>query len=250
MAELVYGLNAVLEALQADVAAERLLMADTLKGPKREQIVALAKRLNVPVRLVSREKVERAARSDKTQGVLLYLKAFEYATLEDILSRSTARQEPPLLALLDGIADPHNLGAILRSADGAGLHGVILPKRRAVGVTATVLKTSAGAALHVPVARVSNLAYTIEALKQRDIWVVGADQNAEQPLFETDLTLPLGFIIGSEGKGLHRLVREKCDFLVRIPMFGQVNSLNAAVAAALLFFEARRQRGLWHARPA
>ena len=243
MADLVYGLNAVLEALQAGVAAERLLMAETLKGPKREQIVALAKRLNVPVRLVSRETVERAARSDKTQGVLLYLKAFEYATLEDILSRSTARQEPPLLALLDGIEDPHNLGAILRAADGAGLHGVILPKRRAVGVTATVLKTSAGAALHVPVARVSNLAYTIEALKQRDIWVVGADQNAEHVLFETDLTLPLGFVIGSEGKGLHRLVREKCDFLVRIPMFGQVNSLNAAVAAALLFFEARRQRG-------
>lgn len=244
MSETIYGRNSILEALRAGRQIDKIFIHSDLRHPRLSEISNLARKNRVRIQKVSKAKLLELAGQTNTQGVVAFVQAARYATVEDILNKSEKLHEPPLLAILDGIEDPHNLGAILRSADGAGFHGVILPKRRSVGLTTTVAKTSAGASAHILTAQVANLNYIIEELKRKNIWFIGADQSAEQNYTDVDLTGPLGVVIGGEGKGLHRLVRENCDFLVKIPMYGKVNSLNASVAAALLFFEIRRQRGL------
>ena len=244
MAIIIYGPNPVFESLHSKRTVEKLLILAGSRNKRLLDIENLAVKKGIYVQRVNREKLFEISGTDKNQGIVAFLKEENEATVQDILNLSEKLNEPPLIALLDGIEDPHNLGAIIRSADGAGFHGIILPKRRSVGVTATVVKTSAGASNHVLSAQVSNLSYTIDELKDKGIWFVGADQSGGQIYTEVDLTGALGVVIGAEGQGLHRLVKEKCDFLVKIPMYGKVNSLNASVAAALLFFEVRRQRNL------
>lgn len=176
------------------------------------------------------------------QGVIAQAAAFRYAEIEEILEAARSRNETPFILLLDEIEDPHNLGSILRTAECTGVHGVIIPKRRAVGLTATVSKTSAGAAEYVPVARVTNLAQTIDRLKEEGIWIAGTDVSAKQEIYSMKFDMPLAVVIGNEGKGIGRLIKEKCDFLVKLPMKGQLNSLNASVAAGVFMYEVVRQR--------
>lgn len=240
--ETIFGTNPVLEALRAGQQIDKILLADRPGDRRLHEIVQQAKKRRIPCQRVSKQELQAVAGAAKTQGVVAFVQDLGYVSVRDILAQSQAQDEPALLACLDGIEDPHNLGAILRSADGAGLHGVIIPKRRAASVTGTVAKTSAGAASHVLTAKVSNLNYAIDDLKREGLWFVGADQDGERSYADVDMSGPIGIVVGAEGQGLHRLVREKCDFLVKIPMYGKVNSLNASVAAALLFFEARRQR--------
>jgi 23S rRNA (guanosine2251-2'-O)-methyltransferase len=244
LSEVIYGRKPVLEALRSDLQIDSILLLRSIQESAVAQLVALARKSGVAVRRVSKEEIEQLTGSCTNQGMAAILSGYKYYELGDLLKQSEDRGEPPLIALLDGIQDPHNVGAILRSADGAGVHGVVLPKKRSAGITGTVAKTSAGASAHVMTARVSNLNYTIGFLKGKGIWFVGADEDGDKVYTDADLTGPIAVVIGSEGEGLHRLVKEKCDFLVRIPMYGQVNSLNASVAAGLLFFEIRRQRGL------
>ncbi len=244
MANIIYGRNPVFEALKAGWKFEKIVIAEHAEGHKIYEILALAGKLGIYVQQVSSKKLMEIAKQANSQGVLAYVHSQVYANPEDILQRCQQLNEPPFLALLDGVEDPHNLGAIVRTADGAGLHGIILPKRRSAGLTSTVAKTSAGASAHVLIVQVTNLSYTMDELKERNVWLVGADQNADQIYYEADLSGALGIVIGAEGSGLHRLVKEKCDFLVKIPMYGKLNSLNVSVAAALIFFEARKQREL------
>lgn len=241
MSEPIHGIFPVFEALRAGIEMERILISRSANKKQIADLLRLARRKGVPIIEKAKQDLNDLV-DGNTQGIVAYVKASPYVSVQTILQESEKRGEPPFLALLDGIEDPHNLGAILRSADGVGVHGVIIPQKRSAGLTGTVAKTSAGASLHVKTAQVANLSFTIEALKQQNIWFVGADQQAELLYTEADLTGALGIVVGGEGSGLHRLVKAKCDFLVKIPMRGKVNSLNASVAAALLFFEVRRQR--------
>ena len=236
------GRNAVLEALKAGRGINRILTVPGGREKDMAPLLSLAAERGVPVRPASRQKLDEIAPGLRHQGVLAYVAPVAYASLEDILARAEAQGEPPLLLLLDGIEDPHNVGALLRTADAAGVHGVLLPERRSCALTATVAKTSAGAVEYVPVARIGNTVQEMKRLKERGLWLVGADMAGEMESFAADMTGPLVIVIGSEGRGLGRLVKETCDFLVRIPMQGRINSLNASVAGALLMYEARRQR--------
>jgi len=242
MLNLICGKNPVLEALEAGQSINKIYFSTGHKNFVDKKIIQLARHKGIPIREVARNKLIDLAGHDKTQGIVAIISEYAYSTISDILNRSIEQQEAPLITVLDEIQDPHNFGAIIRSAEAFGFHGIIIPKHRSVGITDTVVKTSAGAIFHVPIARVNNLATTIKGLKTNSCWVAGADQEAEMSVHEADLNRPLAVIIGSEGKGMHRLIKEKCDFLVRIPMFGKINSLNASVAAALIFCEARRQR--------
>jgi len=243
MQELIYGRNPVLEMLRASATVvTQVMLLEGAQDSRLLEISRIARQQRVPLTARKKNELDRLVGHGKHQGVVAAIELPAYVEAEQILQVSAARNEAPLLAILDGIEDPHNLGAILRSADGAGLHGVVIPRNRAVGLTATVAKTSAGAMAHVKMAQVTNLSRAMEMFKTEGVWFVGADQDAPQDYTEADLSGPLGGVVGAEGKGLHRLVKEKCDFLVRIPMAGKLNSLNASVAAALLFFEARRQR--------
>ncbi|MDI6870796.1 MAG: 23S rRNA (guanosine(2251)-2'-O)-methyltransferase RlmB [Bacillota bacterium] len=219
----------------------RLLVAKGGRSGALLALVAAAREKGVPVQEVERKRLEWLA-GPGHQGVVAYAAAKEYVELDDLLGRARNSGEEPLLIAVDTLEDPHNLGSILRTADAVGAHGVIIPRHRNVGLTATVAKTSAGAVEYVPVARVGNLVQALEALKAAGLWVVGADQSAEQEFTRARLTGPLAVVIGGEGTGLSRLVRERCDFLVRLPMRGRVNSLNAGVAAAVLLYEIVRQR--------
>ncbi len=240
--EIVVGRNAVTEALKAGRGINRILVADGGREAALAPLRALAREQAVPVRPATREKLDLLAPGMRHQGVLAYAAPVAYATLDDIFARAEAKGEPPLLLLLDEIEDPHNFGALLRTADAAGVHGVLVPERRSCALTATVAKTSAGAVEHVPVARIGNIVQEMKRLKERGLWFVGADMAGAEDIFHADLTGPLVIVIGSEGKGLGRLVKETCDFLVRIPMQGAINSLNASVAGALLMYDARRRR--------
>ena len=193
------------------------------------------------VKFVSKDRLDNMSETKKHQGVIAYAAAYNYATVEDILAKAEEAGESPFIFLLDGIEDPHNLGAIIRTANLAGAHGVIIPKRRAVGLTATVAKTSAGALNYTPVAKVTNLVKTMEELKEKGLWFVCADMDGEQ-MYDLNLTGPIGLVIGNEGEGVGRLVKENCDFVAGIPMKGQINSLNASVAAGVLAYEIVRQR--------
>jgi len=240
--DVLVGRNAVTEALRAGRGINRVLLAQGDHAGSIPEIEALAHAQGVPVQYVERSKIEAIAAGTRHQGVLAYVAPVAYVELEDILQAAAAKGEPPFLLLLDELEDPHNLGALLRTADATGVHGVLIPKRRSVPLTATVAKTSAGAVEYVPVARIGNIAQTLKELKQKGFWVAGADMDGSQQYWEADLTGPLVLVVGSEGHGMSRLTKENCDFIVKMPMVGRINSLNASVAGSILMYESLRQR--------
>lgn len=239
--DMLAGRNAVMEALKGSSRINRLMVAEGSSEGSIRELIAVAKEKGVPVQFLERSKLDSMAKGIRHQGVLAQVSPVEYVELEDILSKAREKQEDPFIILLDELEDPHNLGAILRSADAAGAHGVLIPKRRSCPLSATVAKTSAGAVEHVPVARIGNIVQTIKALKEEGLWVAGADMDGKN-YYEADLTGPLLLVVGSEGQGIGRLVKEQCDFIVRIPMLGAINSLNASVAGSVLMFEVTKQR--------
>lgn len=235
-----HGINAVTEALKAyPEKVERICVGRGQKNPRIQAIVELARQNGVRISFENKTWMDRKAEGARHQGVLCYVAAMDTYDSEDIIEQA---KSPGLLVVLDGIEDPHNLGAVLRSAEAAGVDGVFLPKHRGANLSATVVKTSAGAASHVKVARVSNIAQLIESLKKKGYWVAGLDADADQSIWDADLTDPTALILGNEGSGLHRLVREKCDFIISLPVFGKVGSYNVSVAAGIALYEALRQR--------
>lgn len=237
------GRNAVIEAYRSGRTIDKLFILDGCQDGPVMTIKREAKKQNTLVKYVTKERLDQMSETGKHQGVIAYAAAYEYAGVEDILLAAREKNEPPFLFLLDNIEDPHNLGAMIRTANLAGAHGVIIPKNRAVGLTAVVARTSAGALNYTPVAKVTNLSKTIEELKKEGIWFVCADMDGTC-MYELDLKGPIGLVIGSEGEGVGRLVKEKCDFTASIPMKGNIDSLNASVAAGVLAYEIVRQRGL------
>lgn len=238
------GRNPVLEALRAGREINKLLVAKGAKEGSIREVLGLAHHAGVIIQEVDRERLDAMAEGRNHQGVIAMVAAHRYYDLDEILERATASGQDPFLLVLDSIEDPQNLGSLLRTADAAGVHGLVIPERRAVGLTETVAKVSAGAMEYVPVARVTNIGRTLDELKEKGFWVVGTHQDARELYYQAKLTGPLAVVIGSEGKGMGRLVTEKCDFTVRLPMLGHVTSLNAAVAGAILVYEIRRQRDL------
>jgi len=244
--EVILGRNPVIEALKAGRNVTRILLADRSRGGPAEMIAGLAARKGIRVDEVDRSVLDRLAREAgyagvKHQGVIAYVAPVPYADLDEILRRARDAGDPPLVVALDGVEDPRNLGAIIRTAEAASAHGVIIPRHRSAGLNAVVARASAGAVEHIPVARVTNLSRTLNDLKSSGMWVVGLDPEGSC-LWDADLTGPMVVVVGGEGKGMGRLIRECCDFLVGIPMLGRVSSLNASVAAALVIYEAVRQR--------
>ena len=235
------GRNAVIEAYRAGRPIDRLFLLDGCQDGPISTIKREAQKQGTPVKYVSRERLDQLSETGKHQGVIAYGAAYEYAQVEDILRAAEEKGEPPFLFLLDNIEDPHNLGAIIRTANLAGAHGVIIPKNRAAGLTATVAKTSAGALNFTPVARVTNLGRTMEELKKKGMWFVCADMDGTR-MYDLNLTGPIGLVIGSEGDGVGKLVKRNCDFVASIPMKGNIDSLNASVAAGVLAYEIVRQR--------
>lgn len=240
--DVLVGRNAVTEALKSGRGINKLWIASGDREGSVAEIAALAKERGIVVQYVERAKIEALAGGHRHQGVLAYVAPIPYAELEDILKAAEEKGEAPFLVLLDELEDPHNLGALLRTADATGVHGILIPKRRSVSLNATVAKTSAGAVEYVPVARIGNIAQTLKKLKEKGFWVAGADMDGEKAYYEADLTGPLVLVVGSEGKGMSRLTKEACDFIVRMPMVGRINSLNASVAGSILMYESMRQR--------
>lgn len=241
--EQIEGRHPVLEALKSERTINKILLADGATGSGIMDILARARDKSIVVQTVPKAKLDQVAEGRNHQGVIAYIAAKDYVELEDIVAAASNSPRPGLIVVLDEIEDPHNLGSILRSCDAAGAHGVVIPKRRAVPLTATVAKASAGAIEHVPVARVTNISQAIESLKKMGFWVVGTDVDAEQMYHQVDVTGPTVIVIGNEGKGLGEVVKKRCDHLVRLPMIGQVQSLNAGVATGILLYEVVRQRG-------
>ena len=235
------GRNAVLEAFRSGKTIDRLFVLDGCRDGAVSTITREARKHDTMIQFFTRERLNQMSETGKHQGVIAYAAAYEYADIDDMFRLAEEKGEPPFLILLDNIEDPHNLGAIIRTANLAGAHGVVIPKRRAVGLTATVAKTSAGALNYTPVAKVTNLGATIEELKERGMWFVCADMDGEL-MYRLNLTGPIGLVIGSEGEGVGRLVKEKCDLTASIPMKGEIDSLNASVAAGILAYEIVRQR--------
>lgn len=235
------GRNAVMEAFRAGRPIDRLYIQDGCHDGPVLSIKREAQKHSAMIKYVEKERLDQLSETGRHQGVIAVTAAYEYASVEDILQAAREKEEPPFLLLLDNIEDPHNLGAIIRTANLAGAHGVIIPKNRAVGLTATVARTSAGALNYTPVAKVTNLAKTIEELKKEGLWFVCADMNGT-PMYRLDLKGPIGLVIGSEGEGVGKLVKEKCDMSAAIPMKGDIDSLNASVAAGVLAYEIVRQR--------
>ena len=237
----IYGINPVSEALKARGRGfEWVGVAKERHDLRLQRIIEDCRKIGVPVRFVQRTELDRMAGNAGHQGVVAVTSGKQYADLDDVLA--ARRGEHSLIVVLDGVEDPHNLGAILRTADAAGANGVVIPERRAAGVTGTVTKASAGASEHLPVARVTNISRTIEDLKENNIWVVGLDERGTQTYDSVDYNMDCALVLGAEGKGVHDLVRKKCDFLVSIPMLGQVPSLNVSVAAGVVLYEIVRQR--------
>lgn len=239
--QLVEGRNAVLEAFRSGRTIDKLYVLDGCKDGPVQTIVREARKNDTVICFVARERLDQLSQTGRHQGVIAQAAAYAYASVEDILERARQKGEPPFLILLDGIEDPYNLGAIIRTANQAGAHGVIIPKRRAVGLTAVVARTSAGALNYTPVAKVTNLTATIQQLKKEGIWFVCADMAGEL-MYRQNLTGPIGLVVGSEGEGVSKLVRENCDMTAAIPMRGDIDSLNASVAAGILAYEIVRQR--------
>ena len=235
------GRNAVLEAFRAGKTIDKIFVLDGCQDGPIRTIVREAKKGDTILSFVTKERLDQMSETGKHQGVVAYAAAYGYAQVEDILNAARKKNEPPFVILLDGIEDPHNLGAIIRTANQAGAHGIIIPKRRAVGLTATAAKVSAGAINYTPVAKVTNLVKTMEQLKEEGLWFVCADMDGGV-MYGQNLKGPIGLVIGSEGDGVSRLVKEECDFVTKIPMFGDIDSLNASVAAGVLAYEVVRQR--------
>lgn len=242
MEDKIFGTNPVLEALSAGREIDKILLQDGARHSKLSKIAAIAKEKKVMYRFVNKKKLDELSEGANHQGVLAYAAAHSYAELDDILEYARQKNEAPFVVIAEGLSDPHNLGSIIRTANAAGAHGVIIPKNRSVGLTGTVAKVSAGAVEYTRVARVANISATIDTLKKEGLWIAGTALEGSSLHFEADLTGALAIVIGSEGTGLSRLVREKCDFLVKIPMLGETESLNASVAAGVLLYEAVRQR--------
>ena len=240
--DVVVGRNAVTEALKSGRAVNRLLVAEGDGQGSIREIVRLARESGAVVETVARSKIEAVARGFRHQGVLAYTSPVDYMPLDELLEAARAKSDAPFLILLDELEDPHNLGAILRTADAVGVDGVLIPRRRSCPLSATVAKTSAGAVEYVPVARIGNIAQTIKALKDEGFWIIGADMDGTTDYFDADLTGATVLVVGSEGRGISRIVRDNCDILVKIPMLGKINSLNVSVAGAVLMYESLRQR--------
>ena len=238
---IIEGRNAVLEAFRSGKPIDKVFILDGCQDGPIRTIVREAKKHDTILNFVEKERLAQLSETGKHQGVIAYAAAYEYAEIEDMFKLAEEKGEDPFFILLDNIEDPHNLGAIIRTANLAGAHGVIIPKRRAVGLTATVAKSSAGALNYTPVAKVTNLAKTMEELKERGLWFVCADMGGES-MYKMNLTGPIGLVVGNEGEGVGRLVKEKCDFVAAIPMKGEIDSLNASVAAGVLAYEIVRQR--------
>ena len=238
---MVEGRNAVIEAFRSGKPVDKLFVLDGCQDGPVRTIIREAKKHDTIINFVTKERLDQISETKKHQGVIAYAAAYEYSEVEDMLELAKKKGEDPFLILLDNIEDPHNLGAIIRTANLAGAHGVVIPKRRAVGLTATVAKTSAGAINYTPVAKVTNLTATIKELKEKGLWFVFADMGGTQ-MYDLDLKGPIGLVIGSEGEGVSKLVKENCDFIASIPMKGDIDSLNASVAAGVLAYEIVRQR--------
>ena len=236
------GRNAVLEAFRSGRSVDKLYVLDRCQDGPVRTIVREAKKTDAIINFVTKERLDQLSETGHHQGVIALAAAYRYATVEEILERAREKDEPPFILLLDNIEDPHNLGAIIRTANLAGAHGVIVPKRRAAGLTATVARTSAGAIHYTPVAKVTNLVSVMEQLKKEGLWFVCADMDATS-MYQLNLKGPIGLVIGNEGEGVSRLVKEHCDFVASIPMKGDIDSLNASVAAGVLAYEIVRQRG-------
>lgn len=235
------GRNAVLEAFRSGKTIDKVFVLDGSQDGPIRTIVREAKKTDAIINFVKKERLDQMSETGKHQGVIAYAAAYEYGTVEEMLQSAEEKQEPPFLILLDNIEDPHNLGSILRTANQVGAHGVIIPKRRAVGLTATVAKASAGAINYTPVAKVTNLVKTMDELKKKGMWFVCGDMDGDH-MYQLDLTGPIGVVIGNEGDGVSRLVKENCDFVASIPMFGDIDSLNASVAMGVLSYEIVRQK--------
>ncbi|MBQ9573284.1 MAG: 23S rRNA (guanosine(2251)-2'-O)-methyltransferase RlmB [Acidaminococcaceae bacterium] len=240
--EIVAGRNAVFEALTSGRPVNKIYIKAGLQGGSLGKIIAEAQKSTVLIEYVQPEKLDRLAPGIRHQGIVALASPIAFSSLEDVLKRAAARNETPFLLLLDELQDPQNVGALIRSADAAGVHGVLLPKRRSCPLNMVVAKISAGAVNYVPVVQIGNIVQTLRSLKEQGFWVAGADMDGESLYFDADLDRPLVLVIGAEGKGLGRLVKENCDMLVRIPMQGGVNSLNASAAGAILMYEVVRQR--------
>ena len=237
------GRNAVIEAFRAGKTIDKLFVLEHCKEGSMNTVLREAKKQGTVINYVKRERLDQMSETGKHQGVIAYIAAYEYGSVEDILKKAEDKGEQPFVIILDDIEDPHNLGAIIRTANLAGAHGVIIPKHRASGLTATVVKASAGAINYTPVAKVTNISKTIEELKEKGLWFVCADMGGTT-MYDLDLKGPIGLVVGNEGKGVSRLVKEKCDFIASVPMFGDIDSLNASVATGVLAYEIVRQRML------
>jgi 23S rRNA (guanosine2251-2'-O)-methyltransferase len=242
MDNLIIGRQPVLEALKSRQPIERILILHGTSGSHIEQAKQLARKLAIPVKDTDKERFAELAGDTQAQGIIAIIDSYRYVEIEDILAIAQKKNEPPFILVLDEIEDPHNLGALIRSAECAGVHGVIIPLHNAASVNSTVIKTSAGATAHIPIARVTNIAQTLHELKKAGVWIVGTEMECDKFYYEHDYCGSLAIVIGNEGKGIRRLVKEKCDFLVKIPMHGKIESLNASVAGALVMFEAAKGR--------
>ena len=241
---LIVGRQPVLEALKSRQSIERILILHGTSGGHVEQMKQLARKLAIPVKETDKGRFAELARDLVTQGIIAIIDSYRYAEIEEILAVAQTKNEAPFILILDEIEDPHNLGALIRSAECAGVHGVIIPLHNAASVNSTVAKTSAGATAHLPIARVINIAQTLDELKKAGVWIVGTEMESDILYYTHDYRGALGIVVGNEGKGIRRLVKEKCDFLVKIPMHGKIESLNASVAGALVMFEAAKSRML------
>jgi 23S rRNA (guanosine2251-2'-O)-methyltransferase len=243
MVDIIEGKNPVIELLKAGHPINKILLASNIKqGDAVTEILRLSRAKGIPVEHVARHIIDKQSVTKANQGVIAYAAVKEYVSLDNLLALSAEKNEPPLYVILDGIEDPQNLGSILRTAYASGIHGVIIRERRAAGLTATVAKASAGAVWYMPVASVSSIPQAIETLKKNNLWVIGIDRSGKVEYSQMDFKSPTAIVIGSEGKGLSELVRKRCDFMAHIPMRGEINSLNASVAAALVMYEAFKQR--------
>jgi len=241
--EIIIGKNPVMEALQSGRSVNKVIISNQLNKKTEREIRNAVKNANTILQKAPIQRIDQLSKG-RHQGIIAYVSAYEYSTVQAILNRATEKEELPFIIILDEIEDPHNLGAILRTADATGVHGVIIPKRRAVGLTETVAKISAGAIEHIPVARVTNIANTIDQLKENNIWIVGTDEEGTQDYRTLDGETALALVIGNEGKGISRLVKDKCDWMIHIPMKGSIPSLNASVATSLLMYEIYRKRNV------
>ncbi|MBM4168849.1 MAG: 23S rRNA (guanosine(2251)-2'-O)-methyltransferase RlmB [Ignavibacteria bacterium] len=242
MSEIIVGRQPVVEALKAGTPIEKIVLLYGVKGNAIERIRQLAKQRGIAVAESNRQRFRELAEDATTQGVVALVATKDYIEVEDILAAARKRGEPCFILVLDEIEDPHNVGALIRSAEAAGAHGVIITKHHSAMLNQTVAKTSAGASVHLPAAKVTNLAQTIDELKRAGLWIVGTTPESEKLYTEVDYKSPVAVVVGSEGKGMRKLISEKCDFLVRIPMYGKIDSLNASVAGALVMFEVARAR--------